>query len=94
MTGVQTCALPIFLTVTGGTLYPPTIGGINSIGGGVVLNFSGTNGQSWKILTSTNLALPVTNWSTVTTGTFGGSAVNYTNNSPADAQRFYRITSP
>ena len=84
----------LFLTVTGGTLYPPTIGGISSIGGGVVLNFSGTNGQSWKILTSTNLALPATNWSTVTTGTFGGSAVNYTNNAPTDAQRFYRITSP
>ena len=38
--------------------------------------------------------LLATNWSTVTTGTFGSSAVNYTNNAPTDAQRFYRITSP
>jgi hypothetical protein len=84
----------LFLAVSGGTVYPPVIGGIGLIDGEAVMSFGGTNGQTWKILTSTNLTTPLVNWSVVTTGTFNGTTVNYTNPAPTDPQRFYLITSP
>ena len=55
---------------------------------------SGTNGQTWKILTSTNVAKPLANWDVVTNGTFSGVPVNYTNFSITERQRYYRIKSP
>lgn len=76
-------------------LVPPAInGGVLLAGGGFQLSFSGTNGQRWKILSSTNLTLAWANWSVITTGTFAGAVVNYTNPAHASPQRFYRITSP
>jgi hypothetical protein len=84
----------LYLVVTGGTLYPPVINGLSLIAGQSVLSFSGTNGQTWKVLTSTNLASAVTNWSIAASGTFAGSVVNYTNPSPVDPHRFYLITCP
>ncbi len=79
---------------TNSAVYPPVLGGLTSISGGVVLTFSGTNGQSWKILSSTNLTKALINWDTITTGTFAGTPVSYTNTAPVDPQRFYIITSP
>jgi hypothetical protein len=84
----------LYLVVTGGTLYPPVVESFGLGGGGVVLSFSGTNGQSWKILTSTNLTKPLADWDVATSGTFAGGTVSYTNTSVADPQRYYRITSP
>jgi autotransporter-associated beta strand protein len=84
----------LFLVVSGGTLYPPVISSFNFAGGQFVVSFSGTNGQSWQILTSTEVAAPAGNWTPVATGTFDGSTVNYTNASPTDPRRFYLITSP
>ena len=85
----------LYLVVSGGTLTAPVIDGFTPVsGGGVALNFSGPTGQTWEILTSTNVTLPVASWSIVTSGSFTGAAVNYTNNSPTDPQRFYRVTSP
>jgi fibronectin-binding autotransporter adhesin len=84
----------LYLIVSGGTLYPPVVNGFSVAAGQAVLSFSGTNGQPWKVLSSTNLALPRVSWSIEATGTFAGSVVNYTNASPVDPQRFYIITSP
>jgi len=84
----------LYLVVTGGTLYPPAISNFSLIGGQSVLSFTGTNGQTWKLLTSTNVALAVTNWTTVVSGTFSNVVVNYTNPSPTEPKRFYLITSP
>ena len=99
LVGGATAALNItggelFLVVSGGTLYPPVIGGLSQIGGKMVLSFSGTNGQTWKVLTSTNLTTPLTNWTSVANGTFAGAAVNYTNATTTEPKRFYVITSP
>jgi autotransporter-associated beta strand protein len=84
----------LYLVVTGGTLYPPVVESFGLGGGGVVLSFSGTNGQTWKVLTSTNLTKPLANWDIATNGTFAGATVCYTNTAPVDPQRYYRITSP
>lgn len=84
----------LYLVVSGGTLYPPVISGLNLVGGQSVLSFTGTNGQTWKVLTSTNLALPLANWGIAATGTFTGAGVTYTNPAPFDPKRFYLITCP
>jgi len=89
------------LNITGGELYlhvpmlyPPTLSSISLSGGSAVLNFSGTNGQTYQVLSSTNLSLPLTNWSPITSGTFSGSPVSYTNGAATEPQRFYIISSP
>jgi len=46
------------------------------------------------VLTSTNVALPITNWSVLTTGTFGASPVAHTDTTATNSQRFYLIKSP
>jgi len=84
----------LLLVVSSGVLYPPVVESFGLVGGGMVLNFSGTNGQAWTILTSTNATLPLTNWDAVTNGTFAGVPVSYTNTSPVDPQRYYRIACP
>ena len=72
--------------------FPST--GISTLSGQVVLNFSGTNGQSYKVLTSTNVAQPLSNWVSIATGTLTGSTLYYTNGPATNAQQFYIITSP
>ena len=99
MAGGATAALSIsnnelYLVIGSGTLYPPVISSFGLANSAAVLNFSGTNGQTWKILSSTNLTKALTNWDVVTNGTFAGVPVTYTNTTPVDPQRFYIITSP
>jgi autotransporter-associated beta strand protein len=73
---------------------PPTLSSVVHSGGNVLITFSGPNGQTYQVLTSTNVMAPITNWVPVSTGTFGASPVVYTNPTPNDPQRFYRIASP
>ena len=63
-------------------------------GGGFTFSFSGGNAQGFRVLASTNLTLPLTNWLVLTNGTFGGSSVNFTDNATTNRQKFYRIASP
>jgi hypothetical protein len=52
---------------------PPTFGSVTLSGGGLVM--SGSNGApnaSYYVLTSTNVLLPLTNWTLVATGRFSG----------------------
>ncbi len=57
------------------------------------LSFSGTNGETYQVLATTNLLLPLTNWWVLTNGTFGTNAASFTNPT-TNPQEFYRITSP
>ena len=73
----------------------PVISGYGPLTGtSFPLTFSGPNGQSYQVLMSTNVALPLASWAVLSRGTFGGSAVNYTNTSATNALEFYRIKSP
>ncbi|MCX6896381.1 MAG: Ig-like domain repeat protein, partial [Verrucomicrobia bacterium] len=73
---------------------PPTVSGVAVVAGSFQLTFTGPAGQTYQVLSSTNVALPLASWTPVSSGTFGGSAVTYTNATPTDAQRFYRVKSP
>jgi fibronectin-binding autotransporter adhesin len=84
----------LFLVVSGGALTPPVVDSFGMTGSGIVLSFNGPSGQTWKILTSTNVAKALANWDVTASGTFAGTPVSYTNASPVDPRRFYRITSP
>jgi len=57
-------------------------------------SFSGPGGQSYRVLASTNVALPVSNWWTLSTGTFGTGAVIYSESLTDSAQKYFRIGSP
>lgn len=80
-------------SITAGVILRPTITSINLVGGNVVI--AGTNGSpgvQYNLLTTTNAALPVSQWSVLTTNTFAASTFNITNavntNSP---QNFYLL---
>jgi hypothetical protein len=82
------------LTATSG-LTPPVLSGYGPLSGtSFPLTFSGPSGQSYQVLSSTNVALPLASWSVLDSGTFGASPVNYTNTSATNALEFYRIVSP
>ncbi|MFM1767591.1 MAG: hypothetical protein RJA22_120 [Verrucomicrobiota bacterium] len=85
----------IVLTCIGAGLTPPTLAGGGPLAGtSFPLSFSGPAGQSYQVLTSTNVALPLTNWTVLSTGTFGAGPATYTDTSATNQQRFYLIKSP
>jgi len=63
---------------------------------GFQLSGSGPVGQSWRLFTATNLALPWAQWILETSNTFPGNGqFNYTSPIPPNAlQQFYRMVSP
>ena len=67
-------------TVTGGTSFSLTLGG--------------NSGQTYRVLTTTNLALPLASWTVVTSGTFGAVPANYNVSTATNQTGFYRIVSP
>jgi hypothetical protein len=61
------------------------------------LTFSGPSGQTYQVLSSTNVARPLANWTVLKSGTFGvggPTSTNYTDTGATNAQQFYRIQSP
>ena len=77
---------------------PPTIGQISIVGGNIVI--SGTNnsgaGGTFHVLTSTNISLPLTNWSILTNSTFDSSG-NFNTTNAIDATKpngFYILQVP
>jgi len=58
------------------------------------LSFAGPAGQTYKVLYSADITLPLSNWTVLGSGTFGPGPVTYTNTSATNGQQFYRITSP
>ena len=90
-----------FLTSTGSvqvtvtTPLPPVLASTATYGGSrFSLSFSGSSGQSYRVLAGTNLFMPLTNWLVLTNGTFGAGVVNFTDNVATNRQKFYRVASP
>lgn len=78
-----------------GMLPAPTILSSGPLTGlSFALTFSGPSGQSYQVLTSTNVAQPLPSWTVLSSGTFGSSPVNYTDTGATNATQFYRIKSP
>ena len=76
-------------------LAPPTLSNYGPwSNGSFPLVFSGPSGQTYQVLTSTNLSLPMTSWTQLTNGTFGAGPVSYTDTTAANGAGFYRIVSP
>jgi autotransporter-associated beta strand protein len=75
---------------------PPQFTGIApSLGGSFTLTGTGPAGAGYRIFATTNLALPFSNWTTVTTGIFSGGVFNLTETQGAiSLQRFYRVVTP
>jgi hypothetical protein len=70
---------------------PSFVGGPSLVAGSFLLTFTGTTGQPYEVLSTTNLAAGP--WITNSSGTFVGGNVTYTNTSPTGNQ-FYRIQTP
>ncbi len=76
----------------------PAIGEITVSGGNVIIsgsNNTGSGGGTYHIVTTTNVALPATNWVVLTNGAFDNSGnFSSTNAVGTNAQRFYRLQVP
>jgi len=85
------------LKVAAAVSTPPTIQSIRVTGGNVIL--TGTNntgaGGTYRVLTSTNVAVPLTNWVLLTNGTFDGAGqFSSTNPVTGNRQQFYSLQVP
>ena len=84
------------LSVVSGVVPQPHITGISLTGASLVIN--GTNGlagESYNVLTTTNLALPLANWTVLPTNTFTAGNFSLTNTvNPGAAQSFYILRVP
>ena len=75
----------------------PQFGTFNLAGTNLIFNgLGGSPGSNYVVLASTNLALPLANWSALTTNTFDGSGqFHYTNHvSPAKPRQFFIFKFP
>jgi subtilisin-like proprotein convertase family protein len=72
---------------------PPQFTRIGVTNGVVTLSLTGPNSQSYKLLTTTNLASPQ-NWSTNGTGTFDASGKATYSTSTVGPKCFYRVSTP
>jgi hypothetical protein len=85
------------IPVTQSDVTPPFLTGVQMLGGGVCqFSFSSTSGASFSVLSTTNLSLPLSNWTVVgaaantAPGQFQFTSQPTTN----DAKRFYTVRSP
>lgn len=92
----NTSALATTGTITVVSSTGPTIGSITKVGGNVVFNGSnGTAFDTYYVLASTNLTLPLASWARIATNTFDMNGnFSFTNSlTPSVPQRFYDIES-
>jgi len=75
-------------------LQPVLAGGVSLGAGQFKLTFSGSASQTYSVLSSTNITLPLSSWTVLTSGAFGGSLINYTNTTATNKAQFYIIMSP
>ena len=83
--------------VVTGAAAPPLIGGVNLLGTNLIITgTNGTAGANYLVLTTTNLALPLADWSVMATNQFGpGGSINFTSPvTPGADQIFYRLRLP
>ena len=63
--------------------------------GNFAMSGTGPAGAGYRILASTNLALPLNNWTAVTSGSFSGGVFDFTDTQATNfPQRFYRVVTP
>ena len=91
-------AIAVVITTAAPPAVPPTIQKISVVGGSIVIsgtNNAGTPG-TYHVLTSTNVALPLTNWTVLTNGNFDGSGNFNVTNSIDSTKRdsFYILQVP
>ena len=73
----------------------PVFTGISMGSEGWQLSFNGPAGQSYQVLATDDLTLPVSQWTIVASGAFGSGTATFTDGSATNlAQRFYQIVSP
>jgi hypothetical protein len=76
---------------------PPVLSGAGNYNrnlGAFSFAFGGPVGQSYRVLTCTNLQTPWTNWLELTNGIFGSSNALFSDHTTNGVGRFYRIASP
>jgi autotransporter-associated beta strand protein len=81
------------LHVTNGPASTPSITSITTgSGGAITIGGTGTLVAPFTVLTTTNLATPLTNWQVIGTGTFTNGTFNFTDTSATNSpRRFYRV---
>jgi hypothetical protein len=94
--GNYTLAQPAGLTADILPLVTPVFAsqGIIRGAGGCQLSFSAQAGQTYKVLVTVDLRLPLSQWTVLTSGTFGSGTTNFTDNATNLPNRFYLIVSP
>jgi hypothetical protein len=87
---------PVSLAVTvQAVLEAPVIASEAIVGGNFQITFTGPTGQTWKVMTSTDVTLAMTNWTMLSNGTFTASPETVTDASGASQPGlFYRVISP
>jgi hypothetical protein len=75
---------------------PATISSVKISGGNVIIKGSSIDvGQRYRVLSATNLMIPLPNWVPLATNTFAsGGFTNTIPVNPANRQRFYLISEP
>ena len=95
--GVTSAAATTPVTVNAVASSPAVISSVQMNNGNLIIQ--GTNGSAsgtYSVLTSTNLAAPLSTWTTNTTGTFSGSG-GFSNSIPVSGtapQEFFNIKQP
>ena len=76
---------------------PPTIKGISISGGQIVISGTNNNGPggTYEVLTSTNVAVPLSNWAVLTNSSFDADGnFSSTNATGTNNQQFYILRVP
>jgi DNA-binding beta-propeller fold protein YncE len=87
----------ISVTQSAAPVTPPTLTGFMILGNGAFqFGFTNNQGAAFTVLTTTNLLLPLTNWTVLGTPTNNGSGqYQFTDLTATNCgQRFYRVSSP
>jgi len=86
---------------TNGTLSVLSLGPLQindfAIGAEGSFNLAGTgpNGQGYRVLAATNVTLPLSNWTALSTGVFTGGVFHYSDTQSTNhSQRYYRVAMP
>jgi hypothetical protein len=73
----------------------PSFGNVSAAGGNMIISgMGGTNGENYYVLTSTNVATPLTNWTRLATNQFIGTNFIFTNAIGGNPKLFYRLQLP
>jgi hypothetical protein len=75
---------------------PPTIGNVGIVGGNFTFSGSGgVEGATYYIVTSPEVAAPMSTWVPVATNVFGpGGTFNFSTDAVAAAEAFFRLKTP